>query len=155
MATALDLTLADEAATATLARAMGPSLRPGHVLLLSGEIGAGKTTFARALIRALLSDPGAEVPSPSFTLVQEYDTPAGPLWHVDLYRLSDPAEALELGLAPAIDRAICLVEWPERMGDGFWPAGALHLRFDAGPDAHRVRITGPAALLAGLAQHAA
>jgi tRNA threonylcarbamoyladenosine biosynthesis protein TsaE len=109
---------------------MAPKLRPGDTLLLQGQLGAGKTHFARALIRALIGPGGdaTEVPSPSFTLVQSYDTPAGEVWHADLYRLSDPREVVELGLDIAFEDAICLVEWPDRIAPD-WPESAVCLRF--------------------------
>ncbi|WER11305.1 tRNA (adenosine(37)-N6)-threonylcarbamoyltransferase complex ATPase subunit type 1 TsaE [Rhodobacter capsulatus] len=122
---------------------MARILRAGDVLLLDGPIGAGKTHFARALIRARLG--GAEdVPSPTFTLVQVYD--ADPeIWHADLYRLTHPDEAVELGLEEAFDAAICLIEWPERLGD-LAPENALLLQFslaDAGAS-RRVLLRGAA-----------
>ena len=107
--------LPDAEATARFAERMGAILRPGDCLLLAGPIGAGKTHFSRHLIQSLLSRPES-VPSPTFTLVQTYDTVAGPLWHADLYRLGAMDEIEELGLADAFDEAICLVEWPERLG---------------------------------------
>jgi tRNA threonylcarbamoyladenosine biosynthesis protein TsaE len=109
------------------------------VLLLDGPIGAGKTHFARALIQALLPV-SEDVPSPTFTLVQVYDGPGFPIWHADLYRLSDPEEAVELGLAEAFETALCLVEWPERLGP-YRPSGALTLRFAHGPgDSRTVEV---------------
>ena len=113
--------------TAALAGRIGAVLVPGDVLLLSGGIGAGKTHFARALIQSLQDVP-EDVPSPTFTLVQVYDTRAGEIWHSDLYRLSHPDEVVELGLAEAFDTAISLVEWPDRLGD-MAPREALHLEF--------------------------
>jgi tRNA threonylcarbamoyladenosine biosynthesis protein TsaE len=118
--------------TARLAARIGDLLHPGDVLLLSGEIGAGKTHFARALIQSLLTTP-EDVPSPTFTLVQVYDTPRGEIWHSDLYRLTHPDEAVELGLDDAFETAICLVEWPDRLGD-LAPPAALSLAF--GPGQH-------------------
>jgi tRNA threonylcarbamoyladenosine biosynthesis protein TsaE len=123
--------LPDPDATERLARAMAPRLRPGDVLLLEGPIGAGKTHFARTLIQALLPVP-EDVPSPTFTLVQVYEGPGFPIWHADLYRLSRPDEAGELGLAEAFETALCLVEWPERLGP-HRPPGALTLRFARAP----------------------
>jgi tRNA threonylcarbamoyladenosine biosynthesis protein TsaE len=107
--------LADEAATDRLARALAPLLAPGDVIALSGELGAGKTRFARALIGAL-AGAGEEVPSPTFTLVQSYDTPRGTLRHFDLYRLTLPEEAYELGIEEAFAEDISVIEWPERLG---------------------------------------
>ena len=126
------ITLSSPAETEALARRMGPVLAPGDVLLLSGGIGAGKTHFARALIQSLQDIP-EDVPSPTFTLVQTYDTRAGELWHSDLYRLSHPDEVIELGLAEAFETAISLVEWPDRLGD-MAPRHALHLRFSLGEE---------------------
>ncbi|MDJ0823743.1 MAG: tRNA (adenosine(37)-N6)-threonylcarbamoyltransferase complex ATPase subunit type 1 TsaE [Paracoccaceae bacterium] len=116
--------------TAAFARALGTRLHPGDVLLLSGPIGAGKSHFARALIQSLQDTP-EDVPSPTFTLVQVYDTRAGELWHADLYRLSDPDQCVELGLTDAFETAICLIEWPDRLTD-LTPQNALEMRFSAG-----------------------
>ena len=121
------LILSSPMATNALARALAPALRAGDVLLLDGPIGAGKTHFARALIQALLPAP-EDVPSPTFTLVQTYDAPGFEIWHADLYRLSHPDEAVELGLDEAFEHALCLVEWPERLG-GACPPRALCLCF--------------------------
>lgn len=109
-------TAADETATAALAAAFARSLRPGDVVCLVGDLGAGKTAFARAAVRALTGDPDEEVPSPTFTLVQTYPAPAGTLWHFDLYRLSGPEEVFELGWEEATADGIVLVEWPARLG---------------------------------------
>lgn len=105
--------LPDDAATAALGAELATTLQPGNIVLLEGDLGAGKTALARAIIRALSADPALDVPSPTFALVQPYDTPAGPVLHADLYRLGDPREVDELGLLdnPA---AIVLVEWAER-----------------------------------------
>ncbi|MBW4981355.1 tRNA (adenosine(37)-N6)-threonylcarbamoyltransferase complex ATPase subunit type 1 TsaE [Mameliella sp. CS4] len=125
------LTLPTPEATCDLARRIGAGLRPGDVLLLTGEIGAGKTHFARCLIQSLLEVP-EDVPSPTFTLVQIYDTTAGELWHADLYRLTGPDESVELGLTEAFETAICLVEWPDRLQE-LAPRDALRLSLTAGP----------------------
>lgn len=138
----IHLTLADETATAHLAQSIAPALVPGDTLLLEGDIGAGKSAFARALIRARLGRM-EDVPSPTFTLVQTYDDPAGDVWHCDLYRLTHPDEALELGLDQAFENAICLIEWPDRLGD-MAPKDALTLSFSAGLDGHQVTVSGPA-----------
>lgn len=121
------LYLPDDEATTRLGQWFAARLRPGDVLLLSGPIGAGKTHFARALIRARLGAE-VEVPSPTFTLVQTYEDPRGDLWHADLYRLGHPDDIVELGLEAAFDDAISLIEWPDRLGDQA-PPQALHLHF--------------------------
>lgn len=113
---------------------LAPVVRPGDVIELAGELGAGKTSFARGLLHALgLVD---EAPSPTFTLVQIYTPPAVriPVWHVDLYRLRGPAEAAALALDEA-DDALLLIEWPERL-EGLFDGHALRLRLDGagGPD---------------------
>lgn len=143
------IALLDEAATAALASRLACVLRAGDVLLLSGPIGAGKTTFARALIRAATGNPDEEVPSPTFTLVQTYTTPESEIWHFDLYRLQDGHEVLELGLDEAMDHAITLIEWPERLGS-LTPPDALVLTFRASDSGHGVTITAPAAWQARL-----
>jgi tRNA threonylcarbamoyladenosine biosynthesis protein TsaE len=107
--------LADEAATAALARKLAPLLRAGDVVALRGALGAGKTAFARALIRAL-TRPDEEVPSPTFTLVQGYDAPGARIHHFDLYRIAHPDELVEIGWDEALADGIALVEWPERAG---------------------------------------
>jgi tRNA threonylcarbamoyladenosine biosynthesis protein TsaE len=104
--------LRDEAATAVLAARIAALARPGDVIALSGDLGVGKTSFARAFIRSL-GDGGEEVPSPTFTLVQVYDPG---IWHFDLYRLQTAEEAWELGIEEAFAAGISLVEWPERLG---------------------------------------
>jgi tRNA threonylcarbamoyladenosine biosynthesis protein TsaE len=109
------LTTPDE--TATLAQRLGALLKAGDTILLTGDVGAGKTHFARSLIQSLLAT-HEDVPSPTFTLVQVYDAASGEeIWHADLYRLSDPTETEELGLTDAMENAICLIEWPDRLAD--------------------------------------
>ena len=106
--------LQDELATAQLGIWFSDHLNRGDCLLLSGPIGAGKSHLARAFIRARLGRM-EDVPSPSFTLVQTYDADVE-IWHADLYRLSHPDEVIELGLDDAFSNAICLIEWPDRLG---------------------------------------
>lgn len=109
--------LSDEAATAGLARVLADEARPGDLITLCGDLGAGKTTFARAFVRAVAGDPQLEVPSPTFTLMQVYETARGPVVHADLYRIGDPLELDHLGWDEAADGAIVLVEWPDRAGE--------------------------------------
>lgn len=113
--------------------------RVGDVIALAGDLGAGKTTLARGLLRGLGLE--GEAPSPTFTLVQTYGPPETrlPVWHCDLYRLEDSEEAIELGLEEAFDTALVLIEWPERLG-GYLPADALRLRLDGAGEAQR-RLT--------------
>ena len=118
--------------------ALAAHLAPGDAVLLHGDLGAGKSALARACIRALLAEDGRDeedIPSPSFTLVQVYDCARGEVWHVDLYRLSGEDGCVELGLDDALDDAICLVEWPDRLG-ALTPARRLHvaLSMAAGDD---------------------
>ncbi len=120
-----DLTEGD---VSRLAQEVAFLLQPGDTLALEGDLGAGKSTFARALIRAIAGNPQLEIPSPTFTLVQSYETPRFEIAHFDLYRLSDPGEIDELGLDAALARGIAIVEWPSR-GNGRIPADRLTLRF--------------------------
>ncbi|MEO8241645.1 MAG: tRNA (adenosine(37)-N6)-threonylcarbamoyltransferase complex ATPase subunit type 1 TsaE [bacterium] len=137
--------------TNRLAAFLAPLLRAGDVVLLDGPIGAGKTHFCRAVIRARLGRQ-EDVPSPTFTLVQTYDADVE-IWHADLYRLSHPDEALELGLEDAFVSAICLVEWPERLGDHA-PVGAIRLTLAPSQDGRlaEIRLGGRGVVAARLAQ---
>ena len=126
---ALTLDLADEPATAALGARLGAAARSGDVIALVGDLGAGKTTLARGLIRHL-TGPETEAPSPTFTLVQTYQGPAFPIWHFDLYRLENPGEARELGMEEAVD-GLALIEWPERLGRDL-PAQRLEVQLSFG-----------------------
>jgi len=119
----------DEAQLVRLGEDLAFVARRGDLVTLSGELGAGKTTLARAIIRALLNNAGEEIPSPTFTLVQTYETPRMPVAHFDLYRLGAPEELDELGLDLALAHGIALVEWPERAGE-LLPADRLEVRID-------------------------
>ena len=101
--------------TKALALRIRENFKNGDIVLLKGEIGAGKSHFARSLIQAAM-DKVEDVPSPTFTLVQTYDTLVGSIWHADLYRLSDQSEVFELGLIDAFGNDIVLIEWPDRLG---------------------------------------
>ena len=129
--------LVNEADMSALAERIAPLLRVGDTLLLSGPVGAGKSAFARALIRARLHSPLEEIPSPTYTLVQSYPAPDGDIWHSDLYRLSHFSEVFELGLDEAFETAICLIEWPDRLGD-VAPRNALKLAFGGSEDHHDI-----------------
>jgi len=132
--------LADEAATARLGEAVARVLQAGDVVCLSGPLGAGKSTLARALIRALTT-PDEDVPSPTFTLVQFYEGPRLKVAHFDLYRLTDPDEAYEIGLDEALDEGAALIEWPERL-EGRLQGDRLDIEIALADDANgrRVRI---------------
>ena len=115
-------------------------LKSGDVVALHGGLGAGKTTLVRGLLQALLGD-DVEVPSPTYTLVQVYDTDIGEVWHGDMYRLARPEDGEELGLWDAFEDAICLIEWPDKLG-GFWPRDALSITLDFKDAGRTARITG-------------
>jgi tRNA threonylcarbamoyladenosine biosynthesis protein TsaE len=126
--------LADPAATAALAAEFAASLEPGDVVALSGDLGAGKTEFARSLIRARGRAAGVDighVPSPTFTLVQVYDLPDGTIYHFDLYRLASADEVWELGIEDAFAEGVSLIEWAERIDD-FLPDRTIRIRFTFG-----------------------
>ncbi|MEQ1887909.1 MAG: tRNA (adenosine(37)-N6)-threonylcarbamoyltransferase complex ATPase subunit type 1 TsaE [Alphaproteobacteria bacterium] len=141
--------LPDVAATAALAARLGPLLRAGDVVALFGGLGAGKTAFARALIQALQAPLGnvEEVPSPTFSLVQQYQIGPLEVWHFDLYRITAPEETYELGLEEALAAGVCLIEWPERLGP-LLPAQRLEIYLEIPADAgiedtrRRARLTG-------------
>ena len=113
---AFSMSLADETATQALGATLAARLKPGDVVGLKGELGAGKTTLARAILRAAAGDPDLIVPSPTFTLVEVYETRRGTFWHFDLYRLETPEQVFELGWEEALAEGIVLIEWPERLG---------------------------------------
>jgi tRNA threonylcarbamoyladenosine biosynthesis protein TsaE len=133
---------ADEAATAAIAREIAARARRGDVVLLFGPLGAGKTAFARAFIRARLGDAALEIPSPTFTLVQTYESPAGDIWHYDLWRVENAAALEELAWDEA-QAGIILVEWPERLG-ALAPADALRIVISLVPSGRELQISGPA-----------
>ena len=114
---AFSMSLADETATEQLGATLAARLHPGDVVGLQGELGSGKTTLARAILRAAAGDPDLIVPSPTFTLVEIYETPQGTFWHFGLYRLEAPEQVFELGWEDALAEGIVLIEWPERLGE--------------------------------------
>jgi tRNA threonylcarbamoyladenosine biosynthesis protein TsaE len=129
----IQLTLPTEEATTHIASRISEMLTIGDTLLISGPIGAGKTHFCRSLIQSRLRSEGRmeEVPSPTFTLVQIYDLNNVEIWHADLYRVMNPDDVMELGLGDAFETAICLVEWPDRLGTE-QPRNAMSLEIAAG-----------------------
>ena len=132
----------DEPAVARLAELVALKVRPGDAILLEGDLGAGKTTLARALIRALLGDAEAEVPSPTFPIVQPYATPRLPVAHFDLYRLSGAAELAEVGFDEAVATGAVIVEWPGRAADAM-PADRITIVIAEGssPDTRDVTLS--------------
>src|ERR1700684_3320046 len=135
----------DEATTLAIAAAQAAWLEPGDFVALTGDLGAGKTAFARGLIRALAEAPELETPSPTFTLMQVYDPPRGPVVRADFYRLRGPTEFANLGWDEAADGAVAIVEWPDKVPQAL-PADRLevNIKFDAkrGPDFRLVTLRG-------------
>ena len=135
--------LANEAATQRLGAALAERLRPRDLVTLEGGLGAGKTTLARAILRAAADDPALIVPSPTFTLVEVYDTPRGTFWHFDLYRLEAPEQVFELGWEEALAEGIVLVEWPGRLGP-LMPRPVLAVSLATDHHARHATLTGEA-----------
>jgi len=135
-----EILLADEAATGRLGRAIAGVLGHGEAVCLEGPLGAGKSTLARALVRALTT-PDEDVPSPTFTLVQFYEGPRLSVAHFDLYRLTSPDEAYEIGLDEALEDGAAVIEWPGRL-EGRLPADRLDIEIHIEGDARRARLTG-------------
>lgn len=133
------ITLPDEAMTERIGSLLAEALRIGDVVALSGDLGAGKTTLARGVLKSLGLQ--GEAPSPTFAIVQPYAPPEVrlPVWHIDLYRLEDADEAFELGLDEARDEGALLIEWPERLGKALW-SDALRLTLEIGEGGAR-RLT--------------
>ena len=133
-------TIVNQAGMESLARKLAALAKPRAVLLLYGDLGMGKTVFSRAFVQALTS-PDEDVPSPTFTLVQLYDTDKGTVWHFDLYRLKQPDEVYELGFEEALSDGISLIEWPER-AERLFPRNRLEIRItsDDAPDTRRVAL---------------
>lgn len=137
------LPLPDEAATERLGATLAACLRPRDVVALVGGLGAGKTTLARAVLRAASGQPALVVPSPTFTLVEVYDTPKGAFWHFDLYRLEQPEQVFELGWEEARTDGIALVEWAERLGP-LLPPERLRVTLSIEGDGRRATLEGEA-----------
>ena len=131
-----------ESETIAFAEIYAQGIGAKKIILLEGDLGAGKSVFARSLIRALARNPDLTVPSPTYNLVQLYDTPRGPVWHYDLYRLKDPDEMEELSWDDALSDGIVLVEWPARLGP-LKPPGATTIHIDTvsgHPMSRKIRI---------------
>lgn len=133
-------TIVNQAGMEALARTLASMAKPRDVILLYGDFGMGKTVFSRAFVQSLTS-PDEDVPSPTFTLVQLYDTDKGTIWHFDLYRLKQPDEVYELGFEEALSDGISLIEWPER-AERLYPRNRLEIRITAGdsPDERRIAL---------------
>ncbi len=128
----------DETALHALAEKLWPALGAGDIVALSWDVGAGKTSFVRALVRRALRDETADVPSPTFTLYQLYEPPVGPrILHADLYRLTGPDDVYDLGLEDERDTSVCFIEWPDRMAPDMLK-DALWLRFTHDGDNRRI-----------------
>jgi tRNA threonylcarbamoyladenosine biosynthesis protein TsaE len=134
----LSFNCATQAETESLAHRLAPMARSGDVVALSGDLGAGKTVFARAFIQTLTN--AVEVPSPTFTLVQTYEGADVEIYHFDLYRLERPEDALELGIDDAFAEGISLIEWPENLG-AYLPRGVLRVQIGQSADDTARRIT--------------
>lgn len=130
----------NQAGMKSFARILADLAKPRDVILLYGDLGMGKTVFSRAFVQSLTS-PDEDVPSPTFTLVQLYDTDKGTIWHFDLYRLKQPDEVYELGFEEALSDGISLIEWPER-AERLYPRNRLEIKITAGdaPDERRVAL---------------
>lgn len=130
----------NQAGMESFARILADLAKPRDVILLYGDLGMGKTVFSRAFVQSLTS-PDEDVPSPTFTLVQLYDTEKGTIWHFDLYRLKQPDEVYELGFEEALSDGISLIEWPER-AERLYPRNRLEIKITAGdtPDTRRVAL---------------
>ncbi len=137
----VQLVLKSEPETVALGARIAEMLRPGDLVALAGNLGAGKTTLARALVRHLL--PGEDVPSPTFTLVQIYDVRQFKIWHTDLYRVKARSELRELGFEEALEDGVLLVEWPDRMGEDL-PEDRLDVIMEVDDDQEdrRVKLIG-------------
>ena len=136
------ISLSDAAATQALGARIAARLAVGDTVALEGDLGAGKTTLARAILRALGVE--EDVPSPTFTLVQHYETPGLTVRHFDLYRIEKPGEIDELGLDDAVNEGAVLIEWPER-AEGRLPADRLHVALSVtGAQSRQAKLSGPA-----------
>lgn len=133
------VSLTNEAQTLALGAKVIAQLSAGQTVCLTGGLGAGKTTLVRGMIQSILKD--IEVPSPTYTLVQTYDMPDFELWHCDMYRLARPEDGYELGLMDAFDEALCLIEWPDKLGS-LIPEDALSIDIQFDGEGRKVTLTG-------------
>ncbi len=124
--------------TIKIAQDLAKEIRENDVIALHGNLGMGKSVFARALIRACTDDPELDVPSPTFTLVQLYDTPKGQIAHFDLYRLEDPEEIFDIGWEDALSTGITIIEWPDRLGP-YLPRERVDIHLQAGDNGNLTR----------------
>ena len=129
-----------EQETIMFAKKFATTLKGGEIIALWGTLGMGKTVFARGVIQAL-TEREEEVPSPTFTLLQTYNTPKGELFHFDFYRLKTPDEAYEIGIEDAFESGICLMEWPEKIGK-LLPKRTIHVHFKATPKGRQITVKG-------------
>ncbi|MBS0471219.1 MAG: tRNA (adenosine(37)-N6)-threonylcarbamoyltransferase complex ATPase subunit type 1 TsaE [Proteobacteria bacterium] len=143
------IVLADPAATQSLGARIAAGLHVGDAVALEGDLGAGKTTLARAILQAL--GVTEDVPSPTFTLVQHYETSKMPVRHYDLYRIENPAELEELGLEEALDEGVALIEWPER-ALAWLPPNRLHISMTIMGKGREARLRGPSRWSAAMAE---
>lgn len=135
----------EEDATTMLAQALATSLTAPYCVLLEGDVGAGKSHISRTIIRTW-AEADIDVPSPTFTLVQNYDTSRGEIWHVDLYRLGDSQDLIELGLLDAMEYSLCLIEWPDLIQDLALPPVA-HIQITPHSDGRAITIAAPQTLI--------
>ena len=133
------VSIATEAALLALGAALIPQLSAGQTVCLTGGLGAGKTTLVRGMIQSVLGD--IDVPSPTYTLVQTYDMPNYELWHCDMYRLDRPEDGYELGLMDAFEEAVCLIEWPDKLGE-LVPKGAMRIEIAFDGEGRKVMLKG-------------
>lgn len=136
----MTVSIASEREMTTLGRRLATILLPGDTVLLRGPIGAGKSHLARAIIQTRL-DNEEDIPSPTFTLVQTYRAGDAEIWHADLYRLGDSSELVELGLDDAMEQAIVLIEWPDRLPPEMLPTHPLEIEIDHSTEVRRVTLS--------------
>jgi len=135
----LTVSIANEAELLALGAALMPQLSAGQTVCLTGGLGAGKTTLVRGMIQSVLGD--IHVPSPTYTLVQTYEMPQFELWHCDMYRLERPEDGYELGLMDAFEEAVCLIEWPDKLGE-LIPKDAMRIEIAFDGEGRKVTLTG-------------